>query len=149
MKSPDETVLSSSGVQTIWFPQSGHNVSFFGMNVAWVTVLSAPAIASLVHQSCGKARKRPFPDGASGRPGAETGLYPPLHMFIMGGRLCCGGDFCMAVCKKNKDGGDCDRNFHNRRIVEGCPENLADVGTKIPVYDPREAKNRCLSALGD
>ena len=70
-------------------------------------------------------------------------------MFIMGRRLCCDGDFWMAVCKKNRDGGDCDRNFHNRRIVEGCPQNQSDVGTKVPVYDPRDAKNRCMSALGD
>lgn len=70
-------------------------------------------------------------------------------MFIMGRPLCCGGDLWMAVCKKKENGDDCDRNFHNRRIVEGCPENLSDVGTKTAVYDIRESKNRCLSALGD
>jgi len=55
----------------------------------------------------------------------------------------------MATCKKKMNGDDCDRNFHNRRIVEGCPENQADIEMKKPVYDPKETKSRCLSALGD
>lgn len=59
------------------------------------------------------------------------------------------GDFRMAVCTKKQYGEDCDRNFHNRAQVEGCPENRADSETGKPVYDPKGTKNRCLSALGD
>ena len=55
----------------------------------------------------------------------------------------------MAVCTKKQYGEDCDRNFHNRAIVEGCPENRSDSETGKPVYDPKGTKNRCLSALGD
>ena len=55
----------------------------------------------------------------------------------------------MAVCTKRQDGEDCDRNYHNRGIVEGCPQNQADVERKKLVYDLRGSKNRCLSALGD
>jgi len=50
---------------------------------------------------------------------------------------------------KKKDGEDCDRNYRNRKIVEGCPENQADIEKKTPVYDLKETRNRCLSALGD
>jgi NAD-dependent dihydropyrimidine dehydrogenase PreA subunit len=55
----------------------------------------------------------------------------------------------MATCTKLGDGEDCDRNYHNRKIVEECPKNLADIEGKKPVYDQRESKSRCLSALGD
>jgi hypothetical protein len=55
----------------------------------------------------------------------------------------------MATCKKMDDGDDCDRNYRNRKIVEECPKNKADIEMKKPVYDPKETRNRCLSALGD
>jgi NAD-dependent dihydropyrimidine dehydrogenase PreA subunit len=55
----------------------------------------------------------------------------------------------MATCIKKENGDDCDRNYHNRRIVEECPENQADIEKNKPVYDTKETKSRCLSALGD
>jgi hypothetical protein len=67
-------------------------------------------------------------------------------MFIMGPALSYDGDLRMAICTK-KGGENCDRNYHNRPIVEGCPENLEDIGQKKPVYDLKPSRNRCLSAL--
>jgi hypothetical protein len=78
--------------------------------------------------------------------GQEWVGWPLLHMFIMSAALSYIGDLWMAVCTK-KAGEDCDRNYHNRPIVEGCPENQADIEQKKPVYDLRGSKNRCLSAL--
>jgi len=55
----------------------------------------------------------------------------------------------MVTCTRKADGGDCDRNYRNRGIVEACPENRTDIGSNKAVYNAKDSARCCLFALGE